>query len=72
MPGFLDQTGYRGAALYQSGAQAVLADRIVTAAGTSPVSFMARIMEALGMADENLDFYIGLHAAQFATMQKAA
>jgi putative intracellular protease/amidase len=72
MPGFLDQTGYGGSALYRDGAEAVLADRIVTAAGTSPVSFMARVMEALGLADGNLDYYVGLHAAQHGGAARAA
>jgi putative intracellular protease/amidase len=64
MPGFLDTTGYRGAAHYRAGAEAVVADRIVTAAGTSPVSFTQKVMEALGLADDNLAYYINLHAAQ--------
>lgn len=71
MPGFLDQTGYAGVALYRPGAEAVLDDRVVTAAGTSPNSFMVRIMEALGMADENLDYYVGLHAAQYGATKAA-
>lgn len=71
-PGLLDQTGYGGVAHYRTGAEAVLADRIVTAAGTSPVSFMARVLEALGLADENLDYYVGLHAAQYGTTPRQA
>jgi hypothetical protein len=50
-----------------------LDDRIVTASGTSPVSFMGKVLEALGLADPNLDFYLGLHAAQFGgALRKAA
>jgi putative intracellular protease/amidase len=71
-PGFLDATGYGGAALYRNGAEAVAADRIVTAPGTSPVSFMAAVLEALGLADGNLDFYVGLHAAQYGAVKVAA
>lgn len=68
----LEATGYRGAALYRDTPEAVRDGRIVTAAGVAPVNFMASVMDALGLRDGNLDFYVGLHAAQFATMQKAA
>ena len=71
-PGFLDQTGYAGVTHYRDGASAVLADRIVTAAGTSPVSFMERVLAALGKSDENLAYYLGLHAAQFGAVKLAA
>lgn len=70
--GFLDQTGYAGAPLYRDGPQAILANRTVTAAGTSPISFMERIMAALGKSDENLAYYLGLHAAQFGAQRLAA
>lgn len=70
--GFLDQTGYRGAKLYSDGASAVLANRVITAAGTSPVSFMERVMAALGKSDDNLAYYLGLHAAQFGAQRLAA
>ena len=63
--GYLDPTGYKGKALYRDTAAAVTDHRIVTAAGTSPVAFMAAVMEGLGLADENMQFYLGLHAAQF-------
>ena len=46
--------------------------KIVSAAGVSPVSFMAKVMEALGMRDGNLDYYVGLHAAQYGAMKAAA
>lgn len=68
----LEATGYRGTALYRDTPEAVRDGRIVTAAGVAPVNFMASVMDALGLRDGNLDFYVGLHAAQFATMQKAA
>lgn len=71
-PGFLDQTGYAGAGHYRDGASAVLADRVVTAAGTSPISFMERVMAALGKSDDNLAYYLGLHAAQFGAQRLAA
>ncbi len=69
---YLIPTGYRGAALYRDQKPAVLANRIVTAAGTSPVSFMEHVMEAVGLNDGNLQYYLGLHAAQFAAARQAA
>jgi hypothetical protein len=42
----------------------VLDRRIVTAPGTAPVSFMSAVLEALGLRDGNLDFYVGLYAAE--------
>lgn len=63
--GYLDATGYAGKALYQDQPQAVTDGKVVTAAGTSPVSFMAAMMAGLGLADDNLDYYVGLHRAQF-------
>lgn len=64
-PGYLDPTGYQGGALYRDTAAAISDRRIVTAAGTSPVAFMSAIMEGLGVADDNLSYYVGLHAAQY-------
>jgi len=63
--GYLDTTGYAGKPLYRDTAAAVSDGGVVTAGGTSPVSFMAAVMEGLGLADENLGYYVGLHAAQF-------
>jgi putative intracellular protease/amidase len=63
--GYLDPTGYRGGALYRDTAAAVTDHRIVTAAGTSPVAFMSAMLDGLGVADDNLGYYVGLHAAQF-------
>jgi putative intracellular protease/amidase len=60
----LPQTGYRGEAHYQDQPSAVVAGRIVTAPGTAPVSFMAGVMQTLGLRDDNLEFYLGLHAAE--------
>lgn len=60
----LPKTGYGGAARYQDQPSAVVAGRIVTAPGTAPVSFMAGVMQVLGLRDGNLDFYLGLHAAE--------
>jgi putative intracellular protease/amidase len=68
----LEATGYRGAIHYRDTAEAVRDGKIVTAAGVSPVSFLAKMMEALGLRDANLDFYLGLHAAQYGSMKAAA
>jgi putative intracellular protease/amidase len=63
--GYLDKTGYGGKAHYRDTPQAVSEDGIVTAPGTSPVAFMAAVMKALGAADDQLTYYVGLHAAQY-------
>lgn len=63
--GYLDSTGYKGTALYRDTAAAVTDHRVVTAPGTSPVAFMSAILEGLGVADDNLSYYVGLHAAQY-------
>jgi putative intracellular protease/amidase len=60
----LPKTGYQGASHYQDQPSAVVAGKIVTAPGTAPVSFMAGIMETLGKRDGNLDYYLGMHAAE--------
>lgn len=60
----LPPTGYHGASHYQDQPAAVVAGKIVTAPGTAPVSFMAGVMETLGLKDGNLDYYLGLHAAE--------
>mgnify|MGYP001038777756 CR=1 FL=1 len=63
-PGYLDHTGYKGRAHYRDLPGAVASGNVVTAPGTAPVSFMAEIMRAAGLADGNLDYYLGLHAAE--------
>lgn len=63
--GYLDETGYRGKPLYRDTALAIADHRIVTAPGTSPVSFLERVFEGIGLADDQLRYYIGLHAAQY-------
>lgn len=57
-------TGYKGTAHYRDQPQAVVAGKIVTAAGTSPVSFMGGVLETLGLRDGNLDFYLGMYGAE--------
>ena len=63
--GYLDQTGYGGRSHYQDVQHAVSDRGVITASATAPVSFMAKVMRAVGLADEQLDFYVGMHAAQY-------
>jgi putative intracellular protease/amidase len=62
--GYLDATGYKGKKLYQDVPHAVRDGNIITAPATAPVSFMAEVMRAVGLADDQLDFYLGMHAAE--------
>lgn len=57
-------TGYGGARFYQDQPAAVVDGKIVTAPGTAPVSFMAGVLQALGLRDGNLEFYLGMLAAE--------
>jgi len=70
--GYLDSTGYKGKSRYRDVPYAVSDQKVVTAPATAPVSFMAEIMKALGLADGNLDFYLGMHAAEHSKRAKAA
>lgn len=63
-PDNLTPTAYAGASHYQDQPMAVVDGKIVTAAGTAPVSFMAGVMQTLGLKDDNLKYYLGLHAAE--------
>ncbi len=63
-PESLPPTGYAGAAHYIGSPRAVLDRRIVTAPGTAPVSFMGAVLESLGLRTGDLDFYLGLYAAE--------
>jgi len=60
----LAPTGYAGATHYRDQPGAMVAGRIVTAPGTAPVSFMAGVLETLGLRDADLDFYTGLYGAE--------
>ena len=64
--GYLDGTGYNGKAHYRNVPHAVSSQNVITAPVTAPVSFMVEVMRAIGLGDENLDYYVGLHAAQYA------
>lgn len=63
-PESLPDTGYRGGAHFTGSPKAVLDGRIVTAPGTAPVSFMGAVLESLGLRTGDLDFYLGLYAAE--------
>lgn len=63
-PDNLAPTAYAGAQHYRDQPDAVVSGRIVTAPGTAPVSFMASVLQTLGLRDDNLDYYVGLHAAE--------
>nr|WP_281380197.1 DJ-1/PfpI family protein [Brevundimonas mediterranea] len=71
-PDSLSITDYAGAAHYRDQPHAVLADRIVTAAGTAPVSFMAAVLESLGLRNAELDAYIRLFGAEHSPAVSAA
>jgi putative intracellular protease/amidase len=63
--GYLDGTGYKGKTHYRDVPHAVVDQKVITAPATAPVSFMVEVMKAVGLGDENLDYYVGLHAAQY-------
>lgn len=56
--------GYQGQRHYRDQAQAVRSGRLVTAAGTAPVSFAAEVFRALGLGSEALDTYLALYAEE--------
>jgi putative intracellular protease/amidase len=70
--GYLDETGYHGKRHYRDVPQAVSDRGIITAPATAPVSFMVAVLRELGLADDQLDRYVGIHAAQFDNLQRAA
>lgn len=59
------ESGYGGQGYYRDVPGAVSSDGIITAAGTAPVAFMAAVMTALGQGNKELDYFVGLHRAQF-------
>lgn len=64
--GYLDGTGYMGEAHYQNVTHAVVDQKVVTAPATAPVTFMAEVMKAVGLGDDNLAYYVGMYAAEHA------
>jgi putative intracellular protease/amidase len=63
-PGCLDPTGYAGKAHYRNQPQAVRDGKIVTAPGTAPVTFMAEVLNAIGLGGDNLNFYVRMYASE--------
>lgn len=57
-------SGYEGSGRFIAQPDAVSDGGVVTAAGTAPVTFMKKMMEALGLGSSDLDFYVGMHAAE--------
>lgn len=55
---------YNGAAHYQDVPYAVADQRVITAPGTAPVSFMVEILRTLGLYDDNVKAYIAMYAAE--------
>jgi putative intracellular protease/amidase len=62
--GYLAPSGYKGKAHYRNVPHAVRSDNVVTAPATAPVTFMAEVMRGIGLADDNLEYYVGMHAAE--------
>jgi len=60
----LSGINYGGAAYYLDVPYAVADQRVITAPGTAPVSFMAEILRTLGINDANLNAYVAMHAAE--------
>ena len=60
----LDVPGYAGAAHFAAAGRAVRDGTIVTASGLQPVSFMAEMLRAMGIGDQNLQDYEGLLAQE--------
>lgn len=57
-------SGYAGAALYQDVPHAVTDRGVITAPGTAPVTFTAAVLAALGIAGDELQAYLALHARE--------
>ncbi|HEV7275579.1 MAG TPA: DJ-1/PfpI family protein [Devosiaceae bacterium] len=71
-PGYLDESGYGGKASYRDVPHAVSDRRVVTAPATAPVSFMVEVLHGLGLADDNLAFYVRMHAAEHTRLAEPA
>jgi len=70
--GYLDESGYGGAALYRDVPGAVRDQRVVTAPATAPATFMAAVLAELGRADDQLAYYVGLYGAEHGAGVKPA
>jgi putative intracellular protease/amidase len=70
--GYLAPTGYGGASGYRDVPHAVSDGKVITAPATAPVTFMVEVLRHLRLADEDLDVYVGMHAAEHARVTKPA
>ncbi len=64
--------GYSGHGHYRDQPQACSSDRVVTAAGTAPVTFAVEIFRAVGLGSPELDGYAALHGSEHAAVTTAA
>lgn len=55
---------YKGSAQYQDSTAAVVADRIITAKGSSPVSFTSAVFHSAGLPDELVTQFRAMLAAE--------
>lgn len=55
---------YTGAELYTGSSRAIMDKRVITAPGSAPVSFTAKVFEAVGMAPELIQEFIAMMAAE--------
>lgn len=55
---------YAGSGLFRGGATAVSMGRVISALGTAPVSFTAAVFEAAGVAQETVEQFKGMMAAE--------
>jgi transcriptional regulator GlxA family with amidase domain len=55
---------YEGCTLYRSSSIAVMADRIITAPGTAPVSFTCAVFERAGLSSESISQFRSMLAAE--------
>lgn len=63
---------YHGQSHYQDVASAVSTPKLITAAGTAPISFTREIMTRLGQGGDELNFYCGLYAHEHQHAQQQA
>lgn len=59
-----NSAGYEGGGFYRSSPAAVIADRIITAPGTAPVSFTCAVFEGAGLASDVIAQFRSMLAAE--------
>lgn len=63
----LARTGYRGASFYRDQPDACRDGKVITAAGTAPLSFTAHVLEALGFESPDLAGFLALFTREAGT-----